>query len=586
MVETLATSLSSTHSLPPANPTKVLNHKANSLLIPRAEQNSYRGFHRASDRAAARGTGLQAEYFNTAKLTGLKLTRTDPRINFNWGKGAPDPSIGANTFSVRWTGKVQPRYSEVYTFSTRSDDGIRLWVNGKQLINRWQKRDFSPPRGKIKLEAGRLYDIKLEYYENKGKASAQLFWSSSQQSRQIIPGNQLFANNPTADNPTAENPTPSITVSNTPTPTGGNTQIVGPLPNITLSRYTGGFSSPADIVNAQDGSNRLYVVEQIGQIRTVQNGVVAASPFLDIRDRVQSGGEEGLLSLAFPPDYANKRHFYVYYTNQSGNVVLSRFQLQAGVNAANPNSETILLTIPHPTYSNHNGGKLAFGPDGYLYVSVGDGGGGGDPNNNAQNPNSLLGKILRLDVESPGVTTYAIPSTNPFLTNTDPSNRYRDEIWALGLRNPWRISFDRQTGDLYIADVGQGQREEVNFQAAASTGGQNYGWKILEGTLPYSNGNSTGFTPPLLEYDRAQGVSVTGGYVYRGSEFQSLQGAYLYGDFGSGRIWGVRRTATGTLENKLLLDSTYAVSTFGEDEQGNLYIADYFTGDIYKVNAQ
>lgn len=623
-------------------------------------------------RVRASNNGLRGQYFDNANFTKRKLTRTDAAINFNWRKGAPAAALGSDTFSVRWTGKIQPRYSEQYRFSTRANDGVRLWVNGEKLIDQWRNQPTARTNaGTIQLEAGKLYNLKLEYYENKGNAMVKLFWSSPQQTREIVPTSHLFTsatplttltapkliqaggnsydftvtyrddkavNIATLDNQdvrvtgpngfnqlarfvsvdrnsngTPRQATYRITApggswdsgdngsyavnlqANQVTDTDGNKIPAGtlgsfqvelattPLPNIQLSRYTGGFQNPTDIVSAKDGSNRLYVLEQAGTIRTVDNGTLQTSPFLDISDRVKSGGEEGLLSLAFPPNYANKRQFYVYYTNKNSDIVISRFRLQAGTNQADANSETVLLTIPHPNFTNHNGGKLAFGPDGYLYISVGDGGGAGDPNNNAQNPASLLGKVLRVDVESPGVATYTIPATNPFLANADPANRYRDEIWALGLRNPWRISFDRQTGDLYIADVGQNQREEVNFQPANSSGGENYGWKIFEGTQRYSDGNVSGLVAPLAEYSHAEGISVTGGYVYRGSEFPTLQGTYFYGDFANGKIWGVRRTG-GTVENKLLLDSPYGISTFGEDEQGNLYVADYFNGDIYKIN--
>nr|RNJ65076.1 MAG: hypothetical protein EDM05_33045 [Leptolyngbya sp. IPPAS B-1204] len=617
--------------------------------------------------------GLQGQYFDNANLTRLKLTRSDAGVNFNWGRRAPAAAIAADTFSVRWTGQVQPRYSEQYTFSTRSNDGVRLWVNGQKLIDHWQSRPTATTQaGTIQLEAGQRYDLRLEYYDNTGGAMAKLFWSSPQQTREIIPASRLFQPSPiptatlTASNLTQagnsyefsvtyrddraikvatldsqdirvtgpngfnqfaqlvsvdrnrngtprqatyritapggswdsnDNGTYSVNLRrNQVTDTSGTSiqagrlgrfQVElannGPLPNIQLARYAGGLQNPTDIVSAKDGSNRLYVLEQAGTIRTIANGTVQPSAFLDISDRVKSGGEEGLLSLAFPPNYASKRHFYVYYTNSNSDIVISRFRLQPGTNQADANSETILLTIPHPNFTNHNGGKLAFGPDGFLYIGVGDGGGAGDPNNNAQNPRSLLGKILRLDVEAPGVATYRIPSTNPFLAQTDPTDRYRDEIWALGLRNPWRISFDRQTNDLYIADVGQSQREEVNFQPANSRGGENYGWNIFEGTRPYTNGNATGLVAPLVEYDRSQGISVTGGYVYRSSEFPALQGIYFYGDFANGKIWGLRRSA-GTVQNQLLLDSPYGISTFGEDEQGNLYVADYFNGDIYKLS--
>jgi glucose/arabinose dehydrogenase len=356
------------------------------------------------------------------------------------------------------------------------------------------------------------------------------------------------------------------------------------FPTIALTPALTGLTNPVFVTSANDGSDRLFVVEQPGRIRIAQNGTLVTTPFLDIRDRVLTGGEQGLLSIAFPPGYTEKQHFYVYYTNRAGNLVISRYRLTTDPNLADPNSEQIILTINHPTYTNHNGGQLAFGPDGYLYIGTGDGGGGGDPNNNAQNPASLLGKILRIDVESPATVTYTIPTTNPFLTTADPTDQYRDEIWALGLRNPWRFSFDRFAGDLYIADVGQNAYEEVNFQPASSSGGQNYGWRILEGSSPYlSNGNDTaGLVLPVTEYDRSQGASITGGYVYRGTTIPQLQGTYLYGDFVNGRIWGLRPNQTGW-ETQLLLDSPYGISSFGEDGQGNLYVADYFGGAVYQV---
>ncbi|MGI0488478.1 PQQ-dependent sugar dehydrogenase [Pantanalinema rosaneae CENA516] len=352
---------------------------------------------------------------------------------------------------------------------------------------------------------------------------------------------------------------------------------------ISLTPIVSGVRSPTFITHAGDGSDRVFVVEQGGRIQILQNGSFLPTPFLDISSRVQTGGEQGLLSVAFSPNYATNGQFYVYYTNRSGNNVVARYQISSNGNVADPASEQIVITINHPTYTNHNGGQLAFGQDGYLYIGTGDGGGGGDPNNNAQNPNSLLGKILRIDVESPGTTTYTIPTTNPFLTATDPNNLYRDEIWALGLRNPWRFSFDRVTGDLYIADVGQSAYEEVNFQPASSAGGENYGWRQMEGSQPYIlTGDPSNFVPPVTEYNRTQGVSITGGYVYRGSAESRLQGIYFYGDFGNGRIWALRRNAIGW-ESQLVLDSPYSLSSFGEDEQGNLYVADYSRGGIYQI---
>lgn len=343
-----------------------------------------------------------------------------------------------------------------------------------------------------------------------------------------------------------------------------------------------GLNNPVHITNA--GDNRLFVVEQPGRIRIVENGQVLSTPFLDISSRISSGGERGLLSVAFPPGYASKGQFYVNYTDTNGDTVIARYRVSGNANQADPGSEEIVLKIPQP-FANHNGGQIAFGPDGYLYIGMGDGGSSGDPQNNAQNPASLLGKVLRIDVES-GSRTYTIPSTNPFLTANDPRDQYRDEIWSLGWRNPWRFSFDRQTGDLFIADVGQNAVEEVNFQRAGSSGGENYGWRLFEGNQSFNNpgGGSAGLTFPVATYNHDQGKSVTGGFMFRGNPSSTLQGIYLYGDFINGRIWGLRRTGN-TWENSLLTDTAYGISTFGEDRAGNLYVADYFTGAIYRISA-
>lgn len=359
-----------------------------------------------------------------------------------------------------------------------------------------------------------------------------------------------------------------------------------PFPQIALTKQLGGFKQPVYITSARDGSRRLFVVEQPGQIRVVQRGKTLAQPFLDIRDRISTGGEQGLLSLAFPANYAAKKQFYVYYTNRAGDIVIARYRLTADANVADPNSEQIVLTVPHPNNTNHNGGQIAFGGDGYLYIGTGDGGGGGDPANNAQNPSSLLGKILRLDVESSGNQPYRVPSSNPFVGKKDAGNQYRDEIWALGLRNPWRFSFDRQTSHLYIGDVGQNAYEEVNFQSATSPGGENYGWNLREGNFPFrgSTADPSLFVAPVAEYDHTQGRSVTGGFVYRGPA-RPLQGTYFYGDFVTGKIWGLKRNAGGW-NNQLLLDASPSnLSTFGEDEQGNLYVADFGKGDIYRITS-
>jgi glucose/arabinose dehydrogenase len=347
-----------------------------------------------------------------------------------------------------------------------------------------------------------------------------------------------------------------------------------PAPDINLNLIASGFVQPVGITHAGDGSGRLFVVEQAGRVRIVRDGVVAPVPFLDITDRVLAGGERGLLGLAFPPGFpVNNPHFYVNYTRLAdGATVVSRLTL-AG-------SEEVLLLVAQPE-ANHNGGQIAFGPDGFLYVALGDGGGANDQFGNAQNRSTLLGNILRLDVES-GAAPYAIPAGNPFVQ--DPAAR--DEIWAYGLRNPWRFSFDRATGDLYIADVGQNLVEEVNFQSAASPGGENYGWNIMEGSTcfpPDPDCDRTGLTLPVAEYFQGAGdCSVAGGFVYRGADFPALQGIYFYADFCSGRIWGLRRNGT-VWDNQLLLDTTLQITSFGEDEAGNLYLADFGAGDIYKI---
>jgi glucose/arabinose dehydrogenase len=328
-------------------------------------------------------------------------------------------------------------------------------------------------------------------------------------------------------------------------------------------------------------------VEQGGTIRIIlDNGVVLPTPFLDLASlnppRLVAGGERGLLSVAFPPGFAGKQHFYVYYTRAVDNAILvARYRVSAGdPNVADPASEGEILVVPHPEFGNHNGGQLAFGPDGYLYIGTGDGGGGGDRDNNAQNPLSRLGKLLRIDVESDAIP-YGV-SGNPFVGNAN----FLPEIWALGLRNPWRFSFDRGTGDLYIGDVGQGDFEEIDVQPAASAGGQNYGWNLMEGDRCYPPGtvgcDRTGLALPVFVYDHSLGCSVTGGHVYRGSAFPSLQGVYLFGDLCSGRIWGIRKNGAAW-DNALLATTTLTITTFGEDESGNAYVANYANGDLLMI---
>ena len=357
---------------------------------------------------------------------------------------------------------------------------------------------------------------------------------------------------------------------------------------VTLRPHASGFSLPVGIEHAGDGSGRLFVVEQGGRIRIVRAGQVLATPFLDLAGIVQAGGEQGLLGLAFHPDYAANGRFFVYYNkppaitgNAGSDIVIARYLRSAGdPDGADPASGAVLLTIPHPDATNHNGGKIAFGPDGYLYIAVGDGGGGGDPFNAAQNLNDLRGKILRIDVNSG--SPYAIPPTNPFVNRAGA----RGEIFAYGLRNPWRFSFDRLTGDLVIADVGQGAWEEVDFIAAGSPGGQNFGWSVFEGTHcfnPSTNCSLAGHVPPILEYghDSSGGFSITGGYRYRGRNFRELFGHYVYGDYVSGRLWAAEQVAGGSWATTQV-GSLTSVSTFGEDEEGELYAANHTAGTILR----
>jgi len=345
-----------------------------------------------------------------------------------------------------------------------------------------------------------------------------------------------------------------------------------------------GLSQPTSITHAGDGSGRLFVLEQPGRIRIVKDGVLLSTPFLDITERVGSTGrEQGLLGLAFSPAYASTGNFYVHYTDLNGDIVIARFSVTAAPDVADPASEVLVLGVPHPSFSNHNGGQLAFGPlDGFLYIGLGDGGGSGDPFHNAQDPGTLLGKLLRIDVES-GVVPYAIPPDNPFVGLPD----HRPEIWVLGLRNPWRFSFDRQIGDLYIGDVGQERWEEVDFQPAASPGGENYGWPILEGSHCFQPRVGCvpppGYSPPVAQYSHRKGCAIVGGFVYRGSE-PSMQGIYFYADFCSGRIWGLRFDGTAWRRRELA-HTPYQVSSFGEDEAGELYLADY-SGSLYRVDAR
>lgn len=333
----------------------------------------------------------------------------------------------------------------------------------------------------------------------------------------------------------------------------------------------GGLSRPVDIASAGDGSGRLFIVEQNGRIRIHHGQALLATPFLDIDARVGSGGERGLLGIAFHPDYASNGEFFLNYTNNSFDTVIARYRVSMDANIDDPNSEEILLTIAQP-FANHNGGQLAFGPDGYLYIGMGDGGGGGDPLNSGQDPLTLLGKMLRIDVDAG--SPYAIPPDNPF-ADTDFT---LSEIWGLGLRNPFRFSFDRITGDLFIADVGQDAIEEVHLHRANTPAGENYGWRLMEGSQcfnPALNCNDGTLTLPAFEYSHSAGrCSITGGYRYRGSQLSMLAGTYIYGDFCTGEIFGATENTNGLWQQQVLLDTDLDITSFGEDDDGELYVAD------------
>lgn len=338
------------------------------------------------------------------------------------------------------------------------------------------------------------------------------------------------------------------------------------------------LKAPVGMGVAGDGSGRLFILEQEGTIRVWQNGQLEKTPFLDIRARVGSrGSEQGLLGIAFHPQYAKNGYFYVNYTDQAGDTVIARFQADPpSASTADPASEQVLLRVAQP-YANHNGGAVVFGPDGYLYLGLGDGGSAGDPQNNAQSLNTHLGKILRLDVDSG--SPYAIPPNNPFAAGGGLA-----EIWAYGLRNPWRIAFDRKTGELYIGDVGQNQWEEIDYLPANAAGDLNFGWKYLEGTHPYEGTIPVGKTliPPFYEYGHDRGCSVTGGVVYRGRQLPDWEGIYLFGDYCAGWVDGLRRFPDGSWAYQSLFNDLGRIASFGEDEQGEVYVIDH-SGKIYRL---
>ncbi len=353
---------------------------------------------------------------------------------------------------------------------------------------------------------------------------------------------------------------------------------------ISLQPVVAGLKTPIGVYNAKDGSGRLFILEQGGAIRIWNGTQLLPTPFLDIDPLTNGGGEQGLLGIAFHPNYKSNGLFFISYTDISGNTAIARYSVStANPNVANVSSGTTILTATQP-FSNHNGGQIQFGPDGYLYISMGDGGSGGDPGNRGQDLTTLLGKMLRIDVDR-GLP-YTIPPTNPFVSNTNAA--VKKEIWAYGLRNAWGFSFDRNTGDMIMGDVGQDAWEEIDFQPRSSRGGENYGWRKMEGTHcfnPTTNCNDGTLKLPILEYAHTVGnCSVTGGYRYRGSRWANLAGIYFYGDLCSGRIWGGKQSGASWISSELL-DSALTITAFGEDEAGEVYVVGFgsINGALYRI---
>ncbi|MBW7883668.1 MAG: PQQ-dependent sugar dehydrogenase [Caldilineaceae bacterium] len=389
---------------------------------------------------------------------------------------------------------------------------------------------------------------------------------------------------------TAQLNLPTVTPSPTPpSPAGAEPALPVLAPDqveIALEAAYEGFELPVFLAEPADGSGRLFVVEKTGTIRVIVDGQIQAEPFLDIGDKITTrGNEQGLLGLAFVPDFAETGHFFVNYTDVSGTTTVERYTVAAdNPNRANVSSAFTILTVAQPA-PNHNAGMLDFGPDGYLYVPFGDGGAANDRFGNGQNPSTLLGKILRLDVTSDPTQPYLIPADNPFVDASWNGQDVRDEVWAIGLRNPWRTSFDRATGDFWVADVGQNQIEEVNVVPARAAGGLNFGWPIMEGSSCFRAGcDATGLYGPVVDYTHEGGnCSVTGGYVYRGRAFPQWNGIYFYGDYCSGRIWVLAPDSAGGWTNALVEDTDLTLSSFGQDQQGELYALDYRSGVVYHL---
>jgi glucose/arabinose dehydrogenase len=373
---------------------------------------------------------------------------------------------------------------------------------------------------------------------------------------------------------------------NAPTTTANKTAthhtVTYKPPVITPVSFAKGLNAPTNIIaDGVSGDTRLFVTERGGTIRIVNKDGTVSAPILDISSKVLAGGEMGLIGLAFHPKFAENHYLYIYYINHDRQSVLARYKFDTASNTINPTTEKVLLTIPQP-YENHNGGQLAFGVDGYLYWGLGDGGSGGDPENRAQDVHTLLGKILRLDVD--GGNPYSIPATNPFTRSTD--RQVKPEIWAYGLRNPWRFSFDSKTHDLYIADVGQGTYEEIDVQPAASKGGENYGWRCREGLHDFNTAgckDASQYVSPVIEYTHEGGrCSITGGYIYRGTAEPALDGLYIFGDYCTGEImYASKQDNTWSTTGAAKTGSH--ISTFGQGNDGELYYADLDKGELFHI---
>ena len=378
---------------------------------------------------------------------------------------------------------------------------------------------------------------------------------------------------PDAPSPTPTAPPAALTAAPTTMPWNP--------PPLALARIVTGLQRPLWVGGAGDGSGRLFVVEQAGTIRVIRDGRLVARPYLDIRGLVSSGGERGLLGLAFAPTYARDGRFYVDATDPDGNTFIAEFRApDPAADTADPASERVILRITQP-FANHNGGGIIARADGTLWIGTGDGGSAGDPLGNGQRLSTLLGKLLRIDPQANQGLPYAVPPDNPFVDRAGA----RSEIWAFGLRNPWRFSFDRATGDLWIGDVGQDRWEEVDRVRAGDPGGSNFGWNVMEGDhccSPAVGCASSGLTLPVAEYDHGQGCAITGGFVYRGTAMPALAGSYLYADSCSGRIWGLEAAAVAP-QPRVLGDTGASITSFGEDDAGELFVTDIAGGSVSRL---